>query len=92
MYPLWQHRPHGILVHYSVAVCAKKKKTDRKKWKEKNNNKPHSLSEEENSKSGWEYFLGSGSFSGSSPSTAPAEAPGSPLRVRLSFASRCQND
>lgn len=21
MCPLWQHRPHGILVHYSVAVC-----------------------------------------------------------------------
>lgn len=21
MYPLWQHRPHGILVHYTVTMC-----------------------------------------------------------------------
>lgn len=35
MYPLWQHRPHGILVHYSVAVCAKKKKNGQKEMERK---------------------------------------------------------
>jgi len=24
MYPLWQHRPHGIQVHHTVAMCGKK--------------------------------------------------------------------
>lgn len=34
MYPLWQHRPHGILVHYSVAVCVQKIKIKKNGQKE----------------------------------------------------------
>lgn len=68
-YPLWQHRPHGILVHYTVAICKNRQKTARTRT-------PNQICP---------YFLGSGGFRDSSPSTSLAEGPLSQLRVCLSL-------
>lgn len=69
LYPLWQHRPHGILVHYTVAICTNRQKTARTRT-------PNQICP---------YFLGSGGFRDSSPSTSLAEGPLSQLRACLSL-------
>lgn len=69
--PLWQRRPLGILVHSSVAGLRRNDGEKPARTRTRNNVGP--------------YFLGSGGFRDSSPSTSLAESPVSQLRVRLSL-------